>query len=465
MPWQSSGGGKPLEVAAEGKAATVNKISTPKLCVSCRCEVSEIVRCKDCASGCYCSANCAKNNKNEHQTLCDMILTLEEMEVVKRYRELSRMEAGVQIPKKYQSRIVQLIGERPLVDVGLDDVIAKCLWDTGSQISLMSQKFKDENFSDKKMHTVHEFLGNKLSVSAANNSKVPIEGVILVDISIGGAKLFEVPFLVTKENLENQILGYNVIKHLVLNNQNAVPLLMELLPSISLVNAQIIVSAIETAAEEPEFLSEVKLSEPLVIPGRYMVRARGKTRVALGTEERDALFSPAAEFLGENELIVYEAAEKLKRGKSHFINVAIYNPTNEEMHLKKGTVLGFVSDVNTIIQFPSQKKEEGEEAKVESVGVENEGEEKPWDEDLDLSGLTEEELQEAKEMLFGEHEIFSKSKNDIGHVPDFKIPINLTDNIPVSEPYRAIPRPLYDDVKNHINNLLAHGWVRKSTSP
>ncbi len=400
-------------------------------------------------------------------TLCDMILTLEEMEIVKRYRELSKMSAGALMPKKYQSKIVQLIGERPLVDVGLDNVLAKCLWDTGSQISLMSQQFKDEKFSDKEMHTVHEFLGNTLSVSAANNTKVPIEGVILLDISIGGSAPFEVPFLVTKEKLDNPILGYNVIKHLVLNHQNAVPFIMNLIPSLSLVQAQVVVSAMQTAAEEPEFLSEVKLSEPLVVPARYLVRARGKTRVALGAEERDALFSPAAEFLGENDLVVYEAAETLKRGKSHFINVAIHNPSDAEIYLKKGTILGFVSDVNTIIQFPMENKKNGEKARVESVDVEGE-EDTPWmniDDDLELSDLTEEEFQEAKEMLLGEREIFSKFKNDIGHVPEFKVPINLTDNIPVSEPYRAIPRPLYDDVKNHINNMLAHGWVRKSTSP
>ena len=96
---------------------------------------------------------------------------------------------------------------------------------------------------------------------------------------------------------------------------------------------------------------------------------------------------------------------------------------------------------------------------------EEEEEEGSWEDKLDLSGLSEDEFQEAKQMLLEEHDVFSKSKNDIGHVSDFKMPIHLTDNIPVNESYRSIPRPLYDDVKNHINNLLAHGWVRKSTSP
>ena len=63
-----------------------------------------------------------------------------------------------------------------------------------------------------------------------------------------------------------------------------------------------------------------------------------------------------------------------------------------------------------------------------------------------------------------ENEVFSKHKNDIGHIRDFKMRINLVDNTPVRESYRQIPRLLYDDVKNHINNLLAHGWVKMSSS-
>ena len=133
--------------------------------------------------------------------------------------------------------------------------------------------------------------------------------------------------------------------------------------------------------------------------------------------------------------------------------------------MKKGTVLGHVSEVNTVIQFPVQG--DSKVAKVDSVEVDGEDDEEDggsWEDQLDLSGLTEEEFLEAKQMLLEEHEVFSKSKNDIGHVPDFKILINLVDDIPVNESYRSIPRPLYEDVKNHINNLLAHGWVRKSTS-
>ena len=38
------------------------------------------------------------------------------------------------------------------------------------------------------------------------------------------------------------------------------------------------------------------------------------------------------------------------------------------------------------------------------------------------------------------------------------------DEIPVAEPYRNIPRNLYEEVKNHDHNLLANEWIQKSHS-
>ena len=435
------------------------------MCLACQCDVSvaDVVRCQLCSSGLYCSITCLKAHRTDHEILCGMIQSLEEIEVSKLYQQLKSMEAGVrESPAK--DEIVGLVGERPLVNVCLDGAPAKALWDTGSMIAMMGKKFKDEHLPDKKLHTVSEFLGEKLSISAANNSDIPIEGVVVVDFALNDAK-FSVPFLVTRGNMENPIIGTNVMKHLVLNCKDALPSLMELLPGLTQDSAKVLASAIEVQANESEILSEVKLTSNLVIPGNYMVRTQGKTRVELGAEEREVSFSPAADFLGEQELQLYESAARLKGGKSQFINVAVYNPTSEDVFMKKGTVLGHVSEVNTVIQFPVQK--EAKVAKVDSVekdGEDDDEEVGSWEDQLDLSGLTEEEFLEAKQMLLEEHEVFSKSKNDIGHVPDFKIPINLVDDIPVNESYRSIPRPLYEDVKNHINNLLAHGWVRKSTS-
>ena len=180
------------------------------MCISCQCEVpvGDVVRCQLCSSGSYCSTTCVNNHRTDHEVLCGMICSLEEIEVAKLYQQLKSMEAGVrESPAK--AEIVGLVGERPLVNVCLDGTPAKGLWDTGSMIAMMGEKFKNEHLPDKKLHSVSEFLGEKLSISAANNSDIPIKGVVVVDFTLNDAN-FSVPFLVTRGNMENPIIGTNV---------------------------------------------------------------------------------------------------------------------------------------------------------------------------------------------------------------------------------------------------------------
>ena len=96
---------------------------------------AKFVRCKLCASGFYCSDSCEGTHRSEHETLCVAIQTLEKIEIGKIYRDLKQMEA-----KKPQraTKIIKLVGERPLVDICLEGTESKCLWDTGSMVSIIS---------------------------------------------------------------------------------------------------------------------------------------------------------------------------------------------------------------------------------------------------------------------------------------------------------------------------------------
>ena len=42
--------------------------------------------------------------------------------------------------------------------------------------------------------------------------------------------------------------------------------------------------------------------------------------------------------------------------------------------------------------------------------------------------------------------------------------INLEDNIPVREAYRKIPRNLYAEGRDYINDLVTNGWIQASYS-
>ena len=75
-------------------------------------------------------------------------------------------------------------------------------------------------------------------------------------------------------------------------------------------------------------------------------------------------------------------------------------------------------------------------------------------EKIDLSGLTHEQREQVRQMLKEENSVFTVDSDDIGNVTTHKMKINLSHNIPVQQPYNAIPRTLYGEVKSYIENLL-----------
>ena len=208
-------------------------------------------------------------------------------------------------------------------------VDCKCLWDTGSMVSLINDVFLKENFPEKQVYAVEDFLDNKLNLSAANNTEVPIEGVVLVDFEIDKSVLFKIPLLVTKERLSDPIIGFNTIEHLIRNfkhDEKLLPSLVKLLPTLSLDNAKSMVNTIEKAADVSEILGQVKTVKPISVPGNCMVRIKCKTRMSVDLAEKNVLIRPNVEFMSGDQLIVCESTETLKRGKSQFVHVAIYNP-------------------------------------------------------------------------------------------------------------------------------------------
>jgi hypothetical protein len=85
--------------------------------------------------------------------------------------------------------------------------------------------------------------------------------------------------------------------------------------------------------------------------------------------------------------------------------------------------------------------------------------------DLDFSGLTTQQRVMVKQMLEEEKESFSTSDDDIGCIEELELKLNMKDQTPVQKTFNSIPRPLYPEVKQYIEDLLNRGWITKSKSP
>lgn len=70
-----------------------------------------------------------------------------------------------------------------------------------------------------------------------------------------------------------------------------------------------------------------------------------------------------------------------------------------------------------------------------------------------------------KEVLCEESGAFARNSSDIGCIPSLQMEIRPKDDIPVQRAYASIPKPLYREVKEYIQELLLKGWIVKSQPP
>ena len=82
-----------------------------------------------------------------------------------------------------------------------------------------------------------------------------------------------------------------------------------------------------------------------------------------------------------------------------------------------------------------------------------------------LSTWTEEQQHAARKLLCDYADTFSKNDLDLGKCNILKHNIQLTDQQPFKERYRRIPPHLFEEVKQHLHEMVEVGAIRKSFSP
>jgi len=131
-------------------------------------------------------------------------------------------------------------------------------------------------------------------------------------------------------------------------------------------------------------------------------------------------------------------------------NIRVDNPTKHDITLKGRTILGRLQQVKSVTPLEVKLKEESSP----STHIP----------DIDTGELTEEQRFVVRKMLLEEAESFSKTDDDVGRADELQVDISLTDSVPVQRKYTGIPRLLYAEVKQYVDDLLNRGWFQKSRS-
>ena len=156
-------------------------------------------------------------------------------------------------------------------------------------ISLVDELFLKQYFLNKVIYSVDDFISENLNLKAANNTDVPVKGVVIMNFCVESCE-FVVPFLATQEVLANPVLGFNVIAYIISNTNHVSPMLASTL-KISHMNAETMINLIEAGGETLDVLDEFKLWKPEIIPGHTCIIMKLKTKILFDGKEKSVLFT------------------------------------------------------------------------------------------------------------------------------------------------------------------------------
>ena len=177
-----------------------------------------------CHATVYCGKMCQKLHWKTHKTLCSAIHQLED-EGLTKIREACSFNS--QLPPDNQAKIAQLVGKQCTVRGKINGLDVECLWDTGSQVALVSKLWVQQNVTGEvEVRPLRELIGHEIHLEAAGGSSIPYEGSIEMTFGTDKQEIL-VPFLVTSENIQRPIIGYNVITKITREDRNVVRELIE----------------------------------------------------------------------------------------------------------------------------------------------------------------------------------------------------------------------------------------------
>ena len=376
-------------------------------------------------------------------------------------------------------KLTKLVGKRCLIRCRINHQETTALWDTGSQVSIVSRQWWKSNLPNIPLHNISELLEPDLKLTAANGTDIPFDGWLEVTVSLNAPGkhsvcLTKVPVLVTPTHLTEPMIGYNVIEEAVKSN------------SKSPTQEEQAFSGMFVSRPHLDIKSFVKLIQANN-PSAFCVIRSGKDKVTIpkggtvvipcfahtrASQEMDVLFEPCPPPSWPEGLEMMDQLITIPATASCRIQIPVTNTTKHNMLVEARTVLGHLQlvcsakpgQVKTPQPTPTPSGKGATSNKVEAALPQN-STSTSWTPPIDLSHLSSDQKCIVEEMLKEEAQSFARDEQDLGEIPSLQMHLTLKDDEPVQRSYMSVPKPLHKEVKEYLLDLLNRGWIKKSKSP
>ncbi|KAK7886457.1 hypothetical protein WMY93_026078 [Mugilogobius chulae] len=366
-----------------------------------------------------------------YQLVTDSIQRLEAKLATQAERSQEKETVSVSLlsPNR-RTQLLNLIGKKYVISCSLNDVETKALWDTGSQVGLMNETWRQKNMPDTTVRDLAELVGpDVLDGRAVNQTPIPFSGWVEVTFKLPTDSCPQVELLVPvlvangAGVADQPIIGFNVIEHV---------LKMGIEPPCAISDA--VSAAFSFDCKKTEVFLKVMQSgddglgegtvkmgnETVTIPAGQTKAVKCFVRAGTLTDVQNVLFEPNQFMQLPEGLQMQSGVVQLKKGNRSMFTLPVTNSSARDIQLQAKTVLGqtqrvkiiYPADmrpatVSQVVADNNSKTENCESREMDnsvskSVDI--------WEPAVPLEHLTSAEQEKVRQLLREERDAFARDE-------------------------------------------------------
>lgn len=353
-----------------------------------------------------------------------------------------------------------LIGSPNEAEIIVNGKTVRSLIDSGSQVSTVSKSFVDKHVQSDILP-----LTDLLRVESASGSEIPYLGYVNLDIRLASNSDCDitVPFLVVPDTQYHRdvpvLIGVSAIR---VFTEKATDTLGESFlqkskpPSAVGLGVRAVKLQQRHLEKSKGVIADVRVFQPEVVPARSSLVIAGKTKQIIEMPDMYA----TVEFAGKDTktpegLSVNPCLVRVQKQTAGVL-VDVVNNSDVDVQLQPGMLIARLHH-SSIVEPQSDDTPDSDFLGKFDL--------KHLDDFRKEGKITGDQAELVHQFLLQNKGIFCKHDNDIGHTTVLKHRIDLVDETPIKQKCRFIPPHLYDELREHLQQLLDMDVIAASDSP